>query len=221
LIKRAGTLAELAQTTGLPVDPLTKSVMEYNEDHKTKIQSPPFYAAQLFPLARKSMGGISIDHQARVLDPHSKAITGLYAAGEVTGEANISGKQALEGTFLGPAIITGRVAARTALKDFSIHGEIPPVANIQVSSAYQCPMPQLPPATVRDRQAAERLLALRTSTQDCFRDSARVHGMPFRDGRTLDPATSYQSLDPSEQLHCLPPVAIAKIANRIANLKHE
>jgi succinate dehydrogenase/fumarate reductase flavoprotein subunit len=135
LIKRAGTLAELAQTTGLPVDPLTKSVMEYNEDHKTKIQSPPFYAAQLFPLARKSMGGISIDHQARVLDPHSKAITGLYAAGEVTGEANINGKQALEGTFLGPAIITGRVAARTALKDFSIHGEIPPVANIQVSSA--------------------------------------------------------------------------------------
>jgi succinate dehydrogenase/fumarate reductase flavoprotein subunit len=109
--------------------------MEYNEDHKTKIQSPPFYAAQLFPLARKSMGGISIDHQARVLDPHSKAITGLYAAGEVTGEANINGKQALEGTFLGPAIITGRVAARTALKDFSIHGEIPPVANIQVSSA--------------------------------------------------------------------------------------
>ena len=121
LIKRAGTLAELAQTTGLPVDPLTKSVMEYNEDHKDKIQTPPFYAAQLFPLARKSMGGISIDHQAHVLDTHSKPIPGLYAAGEVTGEANINGKQALEGTFLGPAIITGRVAARTVLADFSIH----------------------------------------------------------------------------------------------------
>jgi uncharacterized protein len=135
LIKRAGTLAELAQTTGLPVDPLTKSVMEYNKDHKTKIQTPPFYAAQLFPLARKSMGGISIDHQARVLDAHSKAIPGLYAAGEATGEANINGKQALEGTFLGPAIITGRVAARTALKDFSIHGEAPLLTNTQVSSA--------------------------------------------------------------------------------------
>jgi len=122
LIKRAGTLAELAQTTGLPLDALTKSVMEYNEDHKTKIQTPPFYAAQLFPLARKSMGGISIDHRARVLNTKAEAIPGLYAAGEVTGEANINGKRALEGTFLGPAIITGRMAARTALNDLSIHG---------------------------------------------------------------------------------------------------
>jgi succinate dehydrogenase/fumarate reductase flavoprotein subunit len=135
LIKRAGTLAELAQTTGLPVDALTKSVTEYNEDHKTKIQTPPLYAAQLFPLARKSMGGISIDHEARVLNTHTKVIPGLYAAGEVTGEANINGKQALEGTFLGPAIITGRMAARTALNDFSIHGDVPPVANIVISSS--------------------------------------------------------------------------------------
>jgi succinate dehydrogenase/fumarate reductase flavoprotein subunit len=80
------------------------------------------------------MGGISIDHQARVLNTQAKAIPGLYAAGEATGEANIK-KQALEGTFLGPAIITGRMAVRTALKDFSIHGEVPPVANIEISSA--------------------------------------------------------------------------------------
>jgi uncharacterized protein len=135
LIKRAPTLAQLAQVSGLPLDGLTKSVTEYNQNHKYKIQTPPFYAAQLFPLARKSMGGISIDHQARVLNTHAKVIPGLYAAGEATGEANINGKQALEGTFLGPAIITSRVAARTALKDFAIHGEISPVVNTQVSSA--------------------------------------------------------------------------------------
>jgi succinate dehydrogenase/fumarate reductase flavoprotein subunit len=122
VIKRAPTLAELAQVTGLPIDALSKSVAEYNENDQNKIQTAPFYAAQLFPLARKSMGGISIDHQARVLNTQAKAISGLYAAGEATGEANINGKQALEGTFLGPAIITGRMAARTALKDFSIHG---------------------------------------------------------------------------------------------------
>jgi predicted oxidoreductase len=122
LIKRAPTLAQLAQVTGLPIEGLTKSVTQYNENHKNKMQTPPFYAAQLFPLARKSMGGISIDHQARALNTNAKAIPGLYAAGEVTGEANINGKQALEGTFLGPAIITGRVAARTVLADFSIQG---------------------------------------------------------------------------------------------------
>jgi succinate dehydrogenase/fumarate reductase flavoprotein subunit len=122
VIKRAPTLVQLAQNTGLPIEGLTKSVTRYDENHKNKMQTPPFYAAQLFPLARKSMGGISIDRQARVLNSHAKAIPGLYAAGEVTGEANINGKQALEGTFLGPAIITGRVAARSVLADFSIHG---------------------------------------------------------------------------------------------------
>jgi succinate dehydrogenase/fumarate reductase flavoprotein subunit len=125
LIKRASTPEQLAQVTGLPIDALITSIIDYNQNHKKKIQTPPFYAAQLFPLARKSMGGISIDHQARVLNTHAKLIPGLYAAGEATGEANINGKQALEGTFLGPAIITGRIAARTALKDFSIHGEVP------------------------------------------------------------------------------------------------
>lgn len=63
----------------------------------------------------------------RVLNTQAKAIAGLYAAGEVTGEANINGKQALEGTFLGPAVITGRMAVRSALADFAIHGEASPV----------------------------------------------------------------------------------------------
>jgi uncharacterized protein len=132
VIKRAQTLEQLAQVTGLPVGELTKSVTEHNQARADgRIQTPPFYAAQLFPLARKSMGGISIDHQARVQDTHAKAIPGLYAAGE----ANINGKQALEGTFLGPAIITGRIAARAVLQDFSIHGEVPPVAQTAESAA--------------------------------------------------------------------------------------
>jgi succinate dehydrogenase/fumarate reductase flavoprotein subunit len=139
VIKRAATLADLAQTTGLPLVALTKSVTEYNEAHHNRIQTPPFYAAQLFPLARKSMGGISIDHQARVLNAEASPIPGLFAAGEVTGEANINGKQALEGTFLGPAIITGRMAARTALADFEIHGQVPPRPNVDRQEVAHAP----------------------------------------------------------------------------------
>jgi uncharacterized protein len=135
VIKHDSTLELLAKTTGLPLDELTKSVTEYNEHHKDKIQTPPFYAAQLFPLARKSMGGISIDHQARVLNARSEVIPGLYAAGEAAGEANINGKQALEGTFLGPAIITGRIAARAVLEDFSIHSNVSPAATTAESAA--------------------------------------------------------------------------------------
>jgi uncharacterized protein len=154
VIKRASTLEQLAQITGLPTDALTKSVTEYNESHNNKIQTPPFYAAQLFPLARKSMGGISIDHQAHVMNSQAKVIPGLYAAGEATGEANINGKQALEGTFLGPAIITGRIAARTALRDFSIHGEVPPVAKTAANAAFDHPLTNAPCLSCHQLQQA-------------------------------------------------------------------
>jgi succinate dehydrogenase/fumarate reductase flavoprotein subunit len=68
---------------------------------------------QAYPLTRKSMGGVRIDLACRVLDTNGTRIPGLYAVGELTGLAGINGKAALEGTFLGPCIITGRVAARS------------------------------------------------------------------------------------------------------------
>jgi succinate dehydrogenase/fumarate reductase flavoprotein subunit len=72
---------------------------------------------QAFPLTRKSMGGVAIDRQCRVVDSKNEPIPGLFAVGELTGLAGINGKAALEGTFLGPCIVTGRVAARTILSD--------------------------------------------------------------------------------------------------------
>ena len=80
-----------------------------------KIEKPPFYAVQFFPLTRKSMGGIMVDMSGRVLDKHKHPIPRLYAAGEVTGFAGINGRAGLEGTFLGPSILTGRITARTIL----------------------------------------------------------------------------------------------------------
>ena len=70
---------------------------------------------QAWPLTRKSMGGVAIDLGCRVLDKKEKPIPSLFAVGELTGLAGINGKAALEGTFLGPCIVTGRVAARTIL----------------------------------------------------------------------------------------------------------
>ena len=119
VVKQASSLEELASKTGIPADALKNSVATYNERGK-KIETAPFYAAQFYPMTRKSMGGITIDLGARVLDRRSRAVRGLYAAGEATGEAGINGKRALEGTFLGPAVITGRVAARSVVSDFSI-----------------------------------------------------------------------------------------------------
>ncbi len=67
---------------------------------------------QIFPLARKNFGGVKTDLQCRVLDKHFEPIAGLYAAGEVAGMAggHINGRAGLEGTMLGPAIFSGRVA---------------------------------------------------------------------------------------------------------------
>ena len=88
----------------------------FSNQASPKIETPPFYAMQAFPLTRKSMGGVAIDRNCRVLDKTGKPIPGLYAVGELTGLAGINGKAALEGTFLGPCIVTGRVAARSVLE---------------------------------------------------------------------------------------------------------
>ena len=132
LVRSAGSLDDLATAAGLPAAALEETVRRYNQlidsgqdrdfgrfDRAAaappRIESPPFYAVQFFPLTRKSMGGVAIDRGCRVLDDQGRAIPGLYAAGELTGLAGINGKAGLEGTFLGPSILTGRVAARTIL----------------------------------------------------------------------------------------------------------
>jgi len=132
LVKSASTLEALAQAAGLPKEALADAVARYNQmvrdgvdkDFGRKglegeIASPPFYAVTFYPLARKSMGGVRIDTDSRVLDKDAKPIPGFLAAGEVTGFGGINGKAGLEGTFLGPSIVTGRVAGRTILKEMA------------------------------------------------------------------------------------------------------
>jgi len=137
LVKKADTIEQLAQKSGLPAEALRATVTRYNDLVESgrdldfdrfgpdrtaynnraspKLESPPYYAMQAWPLTRKSMGGVAIDLGCRVVDQQKKPIPGLFAVGELTGLAGINGKAALEGTFLGPCILTGRVAARTIL----------------------------------------------------------------------------------------------------------
>ncbi len=137
LVKRADTIEELATKSGLPAENLKATLTRYNElvdggrdldfnrfgpdrteynnTASPRLNSPPYYAMQAWPLTRKSMGGVAIDLGCRVLDKQKQPIAGLFAIGELTGLATINGKAALEGTFLGPCIVTGRVAARTIL----------------------------------------------------------------------------------------------------------
>jgi predicted oxidoreductase len=81
-----------------------------------KFDTPPYYAIQIFPLARKNFGGVKTDMRCRVVNTSFQRIPGLYAAGEVAGMAggHINGRYGLEGTMLGPSLFSGRVAGAWA-----------------------------------------------------------------------------------------------------------
>jgi len=74
----------------------------------------PLIAVKLHVVTRKTLGGLQTDLQSRVLDAAGSPIPGLYAAGEVAGfgGGGVHGYRALEGTFLGGCLFSGRVAGR-------------------------------------------------------------------------------------------------------------
>jgi hypothetical protein len=76
----------------------------------------PLVAVRLRILTRKSLGGIQTDLSCRVLGPDGNPVPGLYAVGEAAGfgGGGMHGYRALEGTFLGGCLLTGRVAGRAA-----------------------------------------------------------------------------------------------------------
>ncbi|CDZ36770.1 Putative FAD-binding dehydrogenase [Neorhizobium galegae bv. officinalis] len=76
----------------------------------------PLIAVRLNILTRKTLGGIETDLSACVLGENGQAIPGLYAVGEAAGfgGGGMHGYRALEGTFLGGCLFSGRNAGRAA-----------------------------------------------------------------------------------------------------------
>jgi len=76
----------------------------------------PLIGIKLHVLTRKTLGGIQTDLSSRALAPDGQPINGLYAAGEVAGfgGGGLHGYNALEGTFLGGCLFSGRTAGRAA-----------------------------------------------------------------------------------------------------------
>jgi len=99
----------------------------YWADKVTRVAAPhkildpkagPLIAVRLSILTRKSLGGLQTDLDARVLTPGGAPLEGLYAAGEVAGfgGGGMHGYRALEGTFLGGCLFSGRTAGRALAK---------------------------------------------------------------------------------------------------------
>jgi predicted oxidoreductase len=81
----------------------------------------PLIAVRLWVLTRKTLGGLETDLASRVLRADGQPLPGLYAAGEVAGfgGGGVHGYRALEGTFLGGCIFSGRAAGRAAAEAVS------------------------------------------------------------------------------------------------------
>ncbi|MCF8604478.1 FAD-binding dehydrogenase [Gordonia sp. HY442] len=78
----------------------------------------PLIAVRLNILTRKTLGGLETNLDSQVMRPDGAAFDGLYAAGEVAGfgGGGVHGYNALEGTFLGGCIFSGRAAGRAVAR---------------------------------------------------------------------------------------------------------
>jgi hypothetical protein len=74
----------------------------------------PLVAVRLHLLTRKTLGGLETDLAGRALGPDGSPVPGLYAVGEAAGfgGGGMHGYRALEGSFLGGCLFTGRAAGR-------------------------------------------------------------------------------------------------------------
>jgi len=97
----------------------------YVADRVTRVAAPhrlldpkagPLIGVKLHILTRKTLGGLQTDLDGRVLRSDGEPLPGLYSAGEVAGfgGGGMHGYRALEGTFLGGCLFSGRTAGRHA-----------------------------------------------------------------------------------------------------------
>jgi cytochrome b involved in lipid metabolism len=111
---------------GIPVENLKKTFDEFNSYAKNNndpwglkfFKSAPysaddsFHVAVITPVIHYTMGGLSINGKAQVLNEQAQPISGLFAAGEVTG--GVHGKNRLGGSALLECVVYGREAGKSA-----------------------------------------------------------------------------------------------------------
>lgn len=141
-LKRAGSIAALAQACGISAAGLQASITAYNgfaargEDpafgrgdtpynrvqgdmaHQPNpcvapIDAGPFYAVKIVAGSLGTFAGLDTDEHARVLDAQAKPIDGLYAVGNDMASI-MAGRYPSGGITLGPAMTFGYIAAHHA-----------------------------------------------------------------------------------------------------------
>ena len=128
---QADTIEELAEKMGVPVEEFCATIERYNElakkgvdedfgkraDHLWPIEGDTIYAFKMTPIISFTLGGLTIDTGARVLNENDEVIPGLYAAGEVAFTGLIGDDYPSCGMAIAAANFYGRKAAESALAD--------------------------------------------------------------------------------------------------------
>lgn len=128
LVMEGATLAELAETANLDADNLAATVAKWNEFQAAGedaefgrstamdrgIATAPFYAIHIKPAIHYTMGGIKINTLTEVVTEAGEPVTGLYAAGEVTG--GLHGNNRIGGNSIAETVVFGRQAGKQAAK---------------------------------------------------------------------------------------------------------
>ncbi|MZD04680.1 FAD-binding dehydrogenase [Streptomyces sp. SID5785] len=107
-----------------------RNARSYLPDRITRVAKPhrlldpaqgPLIAVRLNLLTRKTLGGLETNLDSQVVRPDGTVLDGLYAAGEVAGfgGGGVHGYNALEGTFLGGCIFSGRAAGRALARSLA------------------------------------------------------------------------------------------------------
>lgn len=122
LVEHGDTLADLAKEIGVDAANLEKTVATWNKSvaaHKDKefgrttgmdreLDRGPYFAIHIHPAIHYTMGGIHINTETQVLDTNGNVISGLYAAGEVSG--GLHGNNRIGGNSIAETVIFGRQA---------------------------------------------------------------------------------------------------------------
>lgn len=129
LLSEGNTIEELADRVDIPAERLSESISRYNAQQKAGVdedfgrsatemiralETPPYYAVRVTPAIHHTMGGLSVNTETQVLRADGSPISGLYAAGEVTG--GLHGANRLGGNGVADIVVNGRLAGMIASK---------------------------------------------------------------------------------------------------------
>ena len=119
------TYEELAEALGIDAEAFAKTMNDWNSYVEAKedpdfgrtsfaapLDNAPFYAINVTAGIHHTMGGLKIDPDAEVLDTEGNVISGLFAAGEVTG--GVHGANRLGGNAVADFVVFGRIAGQNA-----------------------------------------------------------------------------------------------------------